>query len=592
MTETPSTFALDGALPPLPVPSLNETCERYLLSVEPLLDADAFASVKEAVEALRAPGGTGEKLQGLLEAKAALSDNWLGEWWKTYAYLIHPDPIVVNSSIGISSDPANAPGNQAVRAALIAHGAVDFYLSIVNETLPPETQRDGSGFDMSLMRNFMATTRLPGAQGDRLATYGVDEARHIVVIRRGRYFEVPAVTDAGAPVDRASLRVQFERIIAAADAQDAPAPVGVLTAHERPAWARARDRLAIDVTNRKALDRIDRAIFIVCLDDAAHETADQLARAGLHGQKGNRWHDKSLHLIIDREGRFTLHGEHSPIDAGGWCALIDKVALLDEPVEALSDTRHIPEPVELTWRLDAQALADIAAAEQVFDQLTGDLDLYVRSFRAFGKDLIKTFKTGPDPIIQMSFMLAYYRRYGRLPKTYEAASTRMYKGGRTETIRTASNEALALVKAVDDETVSPVQKGELIRAAFAEHNKRGKDASAGFGVDRHLFGLKLIAKDNGISDLPAFFSQEIFNRGWELSTAQVPVRNGFVNHFGPVCPTGYGVGYVIKGDHINFNVTSWRSCAETDSASFADDIERAMSDLRSVLENAQAAEAA
>ncbi|MEO1281364.1 MAG: choline/carnitine O-acyltransferase [Pseudomonadota bacterium] len=592
MSDQPKTFELDATLPPLPVPTLQETCDRYLAGVEPLLSADEFAKTKENVEELLTPGGVGAKLQELLEVRAATSDNWLSGWWEKYAYLAYPDPIVVNSSIGISGDPENAPGHQASRAALIAHGTVQFYLGIIHETLPPERQRDGSGFDMSLLRRFLAATRVPGIKGDHLVNYAPDETGHIVVIRRGRYYKIDGLTPEGHAVDPATLRVHFERVIAAADAQDLPPAVGVLTAGERPFWSRERDRLALDPVNRRAIDLIERALFVVCLDDENHDKADALARAGLYGQKGNRWHDKSLHLIIDRQGRFTLHGEHAPVDAGAWCPLIDQIAGLSDPVVALSDTRHITHPIELTWQLWPETLQAIDHASAVYDGLTDNLDLHVRPFTDFGKDLIKTFKTGPDPVIQMAFMLAYYRRYGRLPKTYEAASTRMYKGGRTETIRTASNEALALVKAVDDPGVSAATRHELIRAAFAEHSKRGKEASAGFAVDRHLFGLKLIAAENGIDDLPALFSEEVYTRGWELSTAQVPLKHGYVNHFGPVCADGYGIGYVIKNAQINFNITSWRSSDVTDTHAFAGDIVKAMRDLRQVLEAGLAEQAA
>ncbi len=593
MSETNlTTFALDDGLPPLPVPTLAETCARYLETVEPLVDAAAFAEAKAAVAELQAPGGTGEKLQAMLEARARDRDNWLSGWWEQYAYLAWPDPIVVNSSIGISGQPDDAPGDQAERAAIITRGALEFYKGILDETLPPEQQKDGSGLDMSLLKRFMAATRMPGTKGDRIVAYPVEEARHIVVIRRGRYYEVEVLSEDDHKIaESAHLRAQFAAIIAAADAAELPPAVGVLTADNRPDWSRERDRLALDPVNRRALDRIDRAIFLVCLDDEAHDTPEKLARAGLHGAKGNRWHDKSLHLIIDADGRFTLHGEHSPVDAGAWVPLIDAIAPLKGPIPAAADPYRAGEPVELTWRLWPETREAIGRAEAVYDGLVENLDLVIMPFTDFGKATIKTFRTGPDPVIQMAFMLAYHRRYGRLPKTYEAASTRMYKGGRTETIRTASNEALALARAMDDAAATSGQKHELIRAAFAEHSKRGRDASAAQAVDRHLFGLKILAQENGI-ELPALFGQEIYTRGWELSTAQIPLRNGFVNHFGPVCPTGYGVGYVIHDGQINFNLTSWRSCESTDSAAFAADIAQAMRDIRDVLVQASASEAA
>jgi carnitine O-acetyltransferase len=583
MTATLKTFDLDKTLPSLPVPKLEDTIARYLESVEPLVDPETFKSVSASANELLEPGGTGRVLQAALEARAARMHNWLSGWWEDVAYLSYPESLVVNSSIGISTDARYAPGDQAMRAAQLTGGALDFYLAIRNEKLPPEVQRDGSGLDMSLLRRFFATTRLPGIERDRIATFGGGQSRHIVVIRRHRFYALEVIDTSGNRLPDGDLMVQFRRIIAAADAAPLAQAIGVLTAARRPDWARARDRLAASPVNRRSLDTIDRALFLVCLDDELAPDFEDLARAGLHGQKGNRWHDKSFHLVIDPQGRFTLHGEHSPVDAGAWVPLIEAIGGPAEPLPSQEDT-SAPPPRELTWELLPQTTADIADACVVFDMLTRDLDLRIGHFTSFGKELIKTFKTGPDPFLQMSFMLAYYRLYGRLPKTYEAASTRMFKGGRTETIRTASLEALAFVKSMDSPMVDAQEKVALLRAAFAEHAKRGKEASAAQVCDRHLLGLKLIAPEAGVTELPAFFSQEIFTRGWELSTAQLPMRVGFVNHFGAVCPQGYGIGYIIKNEHVNINVTSFRSHPETDSGRFLIEVTRALHDLRSILE--------
>ncbi|MDX2287783.1 MAG: choline/carnitine O-acyltransferase [Hyphomicrobiaceae bacterium] len=581
MTDKLKTFDLDKTLPPLPVPALEETCARYLASVEPLVDAEAFASVKAAVAEILEPGSVGRKLDAALRARAAGMDNWLSGWWEDFAYLSYLEPLIINSNIGISTDARYAPGDQANRAAQLTGGALDFYIGIRDETMPPEVQKDGSGFDMSLLKRFYATNRYPGTSRDRIATFAGPDSRHIVVVRNNRFYAFDVIDADGHRMADCDIMVHLRGIIADADAKGMADPIGVLTADHRATWAKARDHLAADPHNRTSLDRIDRALFLVALDTASYPGFSELARAGLHGPKGGRWHDKSFHLVIDADGRFTLHGEHSPVDAGAWVPLIEAIGGPADPLPAQADT-SAPLPVELTFTVDAGTRAAITAASDTYDRLTGDLDLEVHHFADFGKDLIKTFKTGPDPFVQMAFMVAYWRLYGRLPKTYEAASTRAFRGGRTETIRTASNEALAFTRTFDDAAVSAGHKVELLRAAFAEHGKRGREASAAQGCDRHLLGLRLIAPAAGVSELPALFRQEIYKRGWELSTAQLPMQVGFVNHFGAVCPEGYGIGYIIKNDHINLNVTSFRSCALTDSARFAGEVARAMRDMQAL----------
>lgn len=52
----------------------------------------------------------------------------------------------------------------------------------------------------------------------------------------------------------------------------------------------------------------------------------------------------------------------------------------------------------------------------------------------------------------MALQLAYYRDAGRFSLTYEASMTRLFREGRTETVRPCTIESSAWVKAMQDET--------------------------------------------------------------------------------------------------------------------------------------------
>jgi carnitine O-palmitoyltransferase 1 len=80
--------------------------------------------------------------------------------------------------------------------------------------------------------------------------------------------------------------------------------------------------------------------------------------------------------------------------------------------------------------------------------LLNDVDLHIHSHLAFGKGLIKKCKTSPDAFIQMALQLAYFRDIGRHHLTYEASMTRMFREGRTETVRSCSIESCEWVKSM------------------------------------------------------------------------------------------------------------------------------------------------
>uniref|UniRef100_A0A1I8INK3 Carn_acyltransf domain-containing protein n=1 Tax=Macrostomum lignano TaxID=282301 RepID=A0A1I8INK3_9PLAT len=113
---------------------------------------------------------------------------------------------------------------------------------------------------------------------------------------------------------------QLRRIVkdageCAAESANRPPPrLGVLTSMQRDLWARAREHLAQNETNRANLDLIERSCFIVCLDKDSNQQEQQAEAAAvgdavsndvrrslqlLHGMGSrhngaNRWYDKTM----------------------------------------------------------------------------------------------------------------------------------------------------------------------------------------------------------------------------------------------------------------------------------------------------------
>lgn len=64
---------------------------------------------------------------------------------------------------------------------------------------------------------------------------------------------------------------------------------------------------------------------------------------------------------------------------------------------------------------------------------------------------MKKSSMSPDAYVQMALQLAYYRDAGKFCLTYEASMTRLYREGRTETVRPCTIEAAAWVKAMENQ---------------------------------------------------------------------------------------------------------------------------------------------
>lgn len=152
-------------------------------------------------------------------------------------------------------------------------------------------------------------------------------------------------------------------------------------------------------------------------------------------------------------------------------------------------------------------------------ELLNDVDLHIVCHREFGKGLIKKCKTSPDAFVQMALQLAYYKDIGKHHLTYEASMTRLFKEGRTETVRSCSIESSAWVKSMLNPDSSDEERLKLFKKACDYHQQQYRDAMSGKGVDRHIFCLYVVSKYLEV-DEP--FLKEVLSEPWRLSTSQTP----------------------------------------------------------------------
>ena len=162
---------------------------------------------------------------------------------------------------------------------------------------------------------------------------------------------------------------------------------------------------------------------------------------------------------------------------------------------------------------------------------------------------------------------------------------RIYHNGRTETIRSCSNESVEFAKAMMD-NVDDATKAKLMRKAVDGHSKYTKMALQGRGVDRHLLGLKLMALENDIP-LPSFFKSPVVTRTahFRLSTSQVASANLAFMCYGPLVEDGYGCCYNPRGKDLIFAISSWKSNPETCSDKFHKSLKEALDHMKEVLVN-------
>jgi carnitine O-palmitoyltransferase 1 len=322
---------------------------------------------------------------------------------------------------------------------------------------------------------------------------------------------------------------------------------------------------------------------------------DKYGQLLLHGNGDDRWFDKSFNLIIASNARVGFNAEHSWADAPIMAHLWEFVLHYDFHVLGynedgdcrLGNGGEPSAPIRLKWDFNQNLIQIINKALNSAQCLLQDVDLCLYRHSNFGKSFIKKCRLSPDAFIQMALQLAYKRDIGDLSLTYEASMTRLFREGRTETVRPVTIESKQFIDAMINEKQEKSEKKRLLSVACDRHQRAYQDAMCGKGVDRHLFCLYVISK---YLEVDSEFLKEVLSEPWKLSTSQTPhgqvglLDNKVISAgggFGPVADDGYGVSYIVAGeDTIFFHISSKRSSLKTDSKRFQKNIEKALNDLK------------
>eukprot|EP00095_Tigriopus_kingsejongensis_P011758 snap_masked-scaffold241_size241811-processed-gene-1.4 protein:Tk11758 transcript:snap_masked-scaffold241_size241811-processed-gene-1.4-mRNA-1 annotation:"carnitine o-palmitoyltransferase liver isoform-like isoform 1" len=589
----PMLLSYQGALPSLPVPSLPDTIVRYLESIQPILPPEEVREMKSLADDFL--HGLGPRLQKYLWLKRIWAENYVSDWWEEYVYLRGRSSLMINSNYYAIDAIMEKPTHiQAARAANCIHSAFSFRRILQKQAAAPLMVQGFVPLCSNQYERTFNTTRIPGETTDTIVHY--DDSTHVVVRHQGRFYRVGCYHE-GQLLTPSEIQNQIQGILDDSTLPDeGEEHLGVMTAANRTDWAQFRDEFCSQGDNRNSIQTIDSAAFVVILDDYGYDynpdDTDELNQFGkmmLHGKGLDRWFDKSFCIIIGANARIGLNVEHSwadaPIVGHFWEFILvnDRENLGYDRNGNCSGLVAVPPPraVRLRWTFPQSAQSIMADNLKIAEAMIDDLDLHILPFFKFGKGTAKTCNVSPDAFIQMSLQLAYFRNAGQFCQTYEASMTRLFRDGRTETVRPCTNEAVAWVRAMDDPNAETKTKVALLRLASQRHQRQCQDCMTGKGVDRHLFCLYVVSKyleeGSPFLEVSELDGQKVLSEPWRLSTSQTAVRGEFLDirkspellscggGFGPVADDGYGVSYIIIGeDRIFFHVSSKKNCSKTE----------------------------
>lgn len=371
-----NTYDAQGSLQRLPIPSLDETMNKFLASVVALQNSEDQAETERTVEDFR--NGDGPKLQQMLvdyEAEGARTGtfgSYVEEFWND-AYLVPDSSVVLNLNpyfILEKGPDRRIARDQLQRAASLCFASLKMASMLKHETLPGDKIK-GRPLCMDQFKVLFGTTRVPGGgKGGKDHVNHYPNSNHVVVLIKNHvyYFQALWPHDGSVAVDQHDIKDILEAIQkhveyissnkkGTKDGKKASSnygagtngshevkvngksvtysscneALGVLTSLPRREWAAARKMIEEggNSKNKTGLEIIDSALFVLVLDDHVPKDIASAAKNMLHGshnlvmgenntliQAGsccNRWYDK-LQLIVMANGKAGVNFEHSAID--------------------------------------------------------------------------------------------------------------------------------------------------------------------------------------------------------------------------------------------------------------------------------------
>lgn len=608
----PSLYSFQRSLPRMSVPNVNQTINKLLESVKCIMSEEEYENFQK--EARDFETSLAPKLQRLLILKSWLTQNYVSDWWTKYVYLRTRLPLANNCNYYIMDQSYwRATDRPVARAASLVANLLRFKQLIDREELPPLVLRDTIPICMAQYEPLFSTTRVPKKEFDELVHYETSVSKHIIVVCHGVYYKLNCYDCENNPLSSKRLEEHIQYLVEDAEKNchllsEEEKTISGLTALERTDWSSVREKLMKSNVNRKSLNLIESAMFCLWIfpDDKPVDLSDR-ARIVFQGNKDYRfWFDKCFNVVVFGDGHCGLNCEHTLCDAPAFAHMWEytlckdvlectfdsdgtcfpplqtyKQAKSERPIRVLWDVRGESGPSGPTNQ-ELSLVDDIRRANRLTLEANADVDLKIFDHSEWGKGTIKKCRVSPDAFVQIAIQLAYYKDNKKFVQTYEASMTRLYLNGRTETVRSCTEESCKFVLAMLDINCDCKEKIRLLQVAADKHTILYKDAMNGKGIDRHLFALYVASKGLGYD---CTFLGDFLTRPWVLSTSQTPHTQqtnvpdpNYKNFndklcsgggFMAVAENGYGISYLFPSDHrIFFHITSRRSSSETDTSRF------------------------
>ena len=509
-------------------------------------------------------------LQRALEYDAATEAGWFGHYWDEM-YLKSRVATPINVSFGLELNSNNTSealtGQQTVLRNMAGAVLTTYeHLQIIQEG-KLAVERDARGKPLCMNQsNRLFCHRKAMPDKDELVPCPQGKAQHIIALAKGQIYRVSISDALGKRVSQAELTKVLANLSEAKlgekNARNGALDLTAMTAVDRDQCAALQAQFVAGSENNKVLiEQVEQAFCCVCLDDCEGVQEEGVGKQLLAGNGSNRCFDKSLQLIRLANGAIGATLEHAPADAGAWFPLFDKIKATLAGEQQLHG-ELVPDYTLLTPEIDDDLRANLTQASEQYLAALDQVDLQQVHVKDVDQAFLRRCGISSDAFYQLAFQLAAHHAGYKHPPTYESASMREYRYGRTDDLRSYSAEVMNFLAAVNIDDVSDGAKADLLMKALKAHKEKIKACKTGHGICRHLFALEKKWEElHPKAGKPALFTDPVYLDLVKKSTLTTScVANPNISRFvfGPPESDGLGIAYYPTSNELRVSV-SWQN---------------------------------
>ncbi|KDR96415.1 Choline/Carnitine o-acyltransferase [Peptoclostridium litorale DSM 5388] len=542
-------------LPKYPIPSLEETLERYIEWAETLVDEKEHDAAKKSVEDFLNSKSSKLLEKKLRELGERENDSWIFDYW-VKCHLDVRAPLSPHTNVPIIYENERLRGYETLeKIAIIIHAISKVYLDYRKEGARSYTL-NGKLYSSDQLLGLLASINHIKEVSDEY--YISEEVSDFVVFTyKNRFFNIRTIKD-DSVIGANDIYRSLEKITRSTGSAAIPGANYVTIGTDRDRAGVVLAEILKDEGNRSSYEEIKNSIFIFNLDGVnSNSIVENLDNASYDPELVNRWHGKGLQFSCSSNGVLSFIADHSYVDGGTELLMVERVKSvidgLDIKFEDSSDRETEQKEIdEIIFNLGENVKGELNGFKSGFDECMKSFETRVVEFEGLSRDILRENGVlSADGFMHMAFQAAQYMTFGEVYNTYISVDARKFFRGRTECNRPVSKESIEFAKSLFNKDLADEEFRKLLNDGLNEHHRRTKLCQSGNGVNRYLFVLESIYKDFkaelGISEEIELFGTKAYqvmgnNR---LSTTSFTHENMKYLYFPPVVENGLGIYYLV-----------------------------------------------